>query len=146
MEIADLLTPRTVIPQLRVTGKKQALQEIARRAAAITGCGERQIYEVLTERERLGSTDQPHVMCDSTGNFRAEHEIVRRRLEPVTHHRTARGPIKGRIDLDGIERPGVKRQPLSHRGGVVVDNVVDARSPALHGGNGGIRRIVDVDE
>src|SRR5437667_12215451 len=56
MEIADLLTPRTVIPQLRVTGKKQALQEIARRAAVITGCGERQIYEVLAERERLGST------------------------------------------------------------------------------------------
>src|SRR5204863_4999541 len=56
MEIADLLTPRTVIPQLRVTGKKQALQEIARRAAVITGCGERQIYEVLAERERRGTT------------------------------------------------------------------------------------------
>jgi PTS system nitrogen regulatory IIA component len=56
MQIADLLTPRTVIPQLRVTGKKQALQEIARRAAAITGCAERQIYDVLAERERLGST------------------------------------------------------------------------------------------
>ena len=56
MQIADLLTPRTVIPHLRVTGKKQALQEIAKRAAAITGCGERQIYEVLADRERLGST------------------------------------------------------------------------------------------
>ena len=56
MQIADLLTPRTVIPQLRVSGKKQALQEIAKRAAAITGCGERQIYEVLADRERLGST------------------------------------------------------------------------------------------
>jgi PTS system nitrogen regulatory IIA component len=56
MQIADLLTPRTVIPQLRVTGKKQALQEIAKRASAITGCGERQIYEVLADRERLGST------------------------------------------------------------------------------------------
>jgi nitrogen PTS system EIIA component len=56
MQIADLLMPRTVIPQLRVTGKKQALQEIARRAAAVTSCGERQIYDVLAERERLGST------------------------------------------------------------------------------------------
>ena len=56
MQIADLLTPRTVIPQLRVTGKKQALQEIARRAATVTGCGERPIYDVLAERERLGST------------------------------------------------------------------------------------------
>jgi PTS system nitrogen regulatory IIA component len=56
MQIADLLTPRAVIPQLRVTGRKQALQEIARRAAAVTGCGERQIYDVLAERERFGST------------------------------------------------------------------------------------------
>jgi nitrogen PTS system EIIA component len=56
MQIADLITPRAVIPQLRVTGKKQALQEIARRAAAVTGCPEREIYDVLAERERLGST------------------------------------------------------------------------------------------
>ena len=32
MEIADLLVPRGVIAQLRVSNKKQALQEIARRA------------------------------------------------------------------------------------------------------------------
>ena len=56
MQIADLLTPRSVIPQLRAGSKKQALQEIARRAATITGGSERQIYDVLAERERLGST------------------------------------------------------------------------------------------
>ena len=56
MEIADLLLPRGVVPQLRVNNKKQALQEIARRAAALTGAPERRIYEVLAERERLGST------------------------------------------------------------------------------------------
>jgi PTS system nitrogen regulatory IIA component len=56
MQIADLLTPRSVIPQLRASSKKQALQEIARRAATITGSSERQIYDVLAERERLGST------------------------------------------------------------------------------------------
>src|SRR5258707_13371936 len=56
MQIADLLTPRSVIPQLGAAGKKQALQEIARRAATITGGSERQIYDVLAERERLGST------------------------------------------------------------------------------------------
>ena len=56
MEVADLLVPRGVIAQLRVSNKKGALQEIARRAATIAGCGERQIYDVLAERERLGST------------------------------------------------------------------------------------------
>jgi PTS system nitrogen regulatory IIA component len=56
MEIVDLLTPRGVVAQLRVTGKKQALQEIARRAAGLTGFAEKRIYDVLAERERLGST------------------------------------------------------------------------------------------
>jgi PTS system nitrogen regulatory IIA component len=56
MEIADLLIPRGVIAQLRVSNKKAALQEIARRAATLTGIAERRIYDVLGERERLGST------------------------------------------------------------------------------------------
>jgi PTS system nitrogen regulatory IIA component len=56
MEIVDLLIPRGVIAQLRVSNKKQALQEIARRAAALTGIAERGLYDVLAERERLGST------------------------------------------------------------------------------------------
>ena len=56
MEIADLLIPRGVIAQLRVSNKKQALQEIVRRAAAMTGIVERGIYDVLAQRERLGST------------------------------------------------------------------------------------------
>jgi len=56
MEIADLIAPRSVIAQLRVTNKKQALQELAKRAAGLTGIQERAIYDVLVERERLGST------------------------------------------------------------------------------------------
>ena len=56
MEIADLLIPRGVIAQLRVSNKKQALQDLARRAAAMTGVAERAIYDVLAERERRGST------------------------------------------------------------------------------------------
>lgn len=57
MEIADLLTsPRSVVAQLRTANKRQVLQEAARRLAAITELPERRIYEVLNERERLGST------------------------------------------------------------------------------------------
>lgn len=44
------------MPHLRVTSKKQALQELSRRAAGLIGRSEREIYEVLTERERLGTT------------------------------------------------------------------------------------------
>jgi nitrogen PTS system EIIA component len=56
MEIADLITPRSVVAQLRAASKRQALQEMVKRAAAITGIHERTIFDVLTERERLGST------------------------------------------------------------------------------------------
>lgn len=56
MEITDLVTIDGVIPNLRATSKKQALQELSRRAADITGVHERTIFDVLMERERLGTT------------------------------------------------------------------------------------------
>jgi PTS system nitrogen regulatory IIA component len=56
MEIVDLITPDSVLSSLRVTSKKQALQDIAKRAAVLVGLPERRIFDVLVERERLGST------------------------------------------------------------------------------------------
>lgn len=56
MEITDLISPAAVIPNLRATSKKQALQDLARRAAEITSLHERAIFDVLLERERLGTT------------------------------------------------------------------------------------------
>jgi len=56
MEISDILTPERVVASLRATSKKQALQELARHASDITGLNERAIFDVLLERERLGTT------------------------------------------------------------------------------------------
>ena len=56
MEINDLITADGVIAKLRATSKKQALQELACKAAEITGLHERAIFDVLMERERLGTT------------------------------------------------------------------------------------------
>lgn len=56
MEILDLITPQSVIPTLRVTSKKHALEELAYHAALITQEHERTIFETLIERERLGTT------------------------------------------------------------------------------------------
>jgi len=56
MEIGDLLGPESVIAKLPATSKKQALQELAKRAAQITGLHERAVFDVLLERERLGTT------------------------------------------------------------------------------------------
>ncbi|MBL6958467.1 MAG: PTS IIA-like nitrogen regulatory protein PtsN [Rhodospirillales bacterium] len=56
MEISDLLTTESVVASLRATSKKQALQDLAKRASDITGLHERAIFDVLMERERLGTT------------------------------------------------------------------------------------------
>lgn len=56
MTLTDLVTPSAVIPALKVNGKKQALQELAARAAALTGQSEKAILEILLQREKLGST------------------------------------------------------------------------------------------
>jgi PTS system nitrogen regulatory IIA component len=56
MDITTLISPESVIPNLKVTSKKQALQELAREAAALTGLHERAVFDTLLERERLGTT------------------------------------------------------------------------------------------
>ena len=56
MEINDLISLEGIVANLRATSKKQALQDLARRAADVTGEPERAIFEVLIERERLGTT------------------------------------------------------------------------------------------
>jgi PTS system nitrogen regulatory IIA component len=56
MELADILVPEAVIADLRASSKKQALLQVAQRAAQISGLHERTVFDVLLERERLGST------------------------------------------------------------------------------------------
>ncbi|MGV2980720.1 PTS IIA-like nitrogen regulatory protein PtsN [Camelimonas sp. ID_303_24] len=57
MPLTDLLTPEAVIPALKCNSKKQALQELAAHAATlIPDLTEREIYDTLVQRERLGST------------------------------------------------------------------------------------------
>jgi nitrogen PTS system EIIA component len=56
MTITDLVAPEAIVPALKVISKKQALQELAARAATLTGQNERSIFEVLLQREKLGTT------------------------------------------------------------------------------------------
>ncbi len=56
----DLITPQSIIANLRAGSKKQALQELAKKAAELTGQHERAIFDVLLERERLGTTGVGH--------------------------------------------------------------------------------------
>jgi PTS system nitrogen regulatory IIA component len=56
MLLTDLIAPNAIIPALKVANKKKAIQELAARAAGLTGLNERAILEVLQQREKLGST------------------------------------------------------------------------------------------
>ncbi|KZL19371.1 Nitrogen regulatory protein [Pseudovibrio axinellae] len=56
MDLNELLRPEAVIANLKANSKKQALQELAERASEICGETERDIFDTLLQRERLGST------------------------------------------------------------------------------------------
>lgn len=56
MEIEDILDLKSVQFDLSATSKKHALQVLSAQAAELTGLTERQIFDVLLEREKLGST------------------------------------------------------------------------------------------
>ncbi len=59
MPLTDIVAPNAVIPALKVNSKKQAIQELAARAA-MSGQNERAIFEMLLQREKLGSTGVGH--------------------------------------------------------------------------------------
>ena len=56
MDLSDLITPEAVLGSLKANSKKQAIQAIAEKAATLTGMPEREIFDTLLQREKLGST------------------------------------------------------------------------------------------
>ena len=56
MHLGDLISPEAVLRSLKPKSRKQLLQELSARAARISGLPERDIFDVLWQREQLGST------------------------------------------------------------------------------------------
>jgi PTS system nitrogen regulatory IIA component len=56
IDLSDLIRPDALLPSLKAGSKKQVLQALAEKAAAITGRDEKTILELLVQREKLGST------------------------------------------------------------------------------------------
>ena len=56
MDLSDLIEVSAVMPALKANSKKQLLQLLAEKAAAVTGLTEREIFDTILQRERLGST------------------------------------------------------------------------------------------
>lgn len=56
MDLSDLIEASAILPALKANSKKQLLQLLAEKAAGITGIPEREIFDTILQRERLGST------------------------------------------------------------------------------------------
>ncbi|HZT48844.1 MAG TPA: PTS IIA-like nitrogen regulatory protein PtsN [Hyphomicrobiaceae bacterium] len=76
MDLADLITPEAIYPSLKAKTKKQALQEMAQRASALTGVDAREIFDTLMQRERLGSTGIGSGIAIPHGRVAALRKIV----------------------------------------------------------------------
>ena len=96
MEINDVLVPEGVVADLKATSKKQALQDLAKRAAEISGLHERAIFDVLMERERLGTTGVgngiaiPHGKLASLDRI---HGLFARLEQPIDFHAIDERPV-----------------------------------------------------
>lgn len=96
MEINDLLIPEGVVADLKATSKKQALQDLAKRAAEVSGLHERAIFDVLMERERLGTTGVgngiaiPHGKLASLDRL---HGLFARLEQPIDFHAIDERPV-----------------------------------------------------
>jgi PTS system nitrogen regulatory IIA component len=75
MALADLLQQDAIIPALKVNSKKQLLQDLAAKASKLTGVPEREIFDVILQRERLGSTGVGHGIAIPHGKLSSVSSI-----------------------------------------------------------------------
>ncbi|MCZ7594682.1 MAG: PTS sugar transporter subunit IIA [Hyphomicrobium sp.] len=96
MDLCDLLASDGIIASLKATSKKHALQELATIAAARTGLDQREIFNTLLQRERLGSTGLgrgiaiPHVKLAGMRNILC---LFARLDEPIDYESNDNEPV-----------------------------------------------------
>jgi nitrogen PTS system EIIA component len=76
MHLGDLIAPEAVVPSLKTKNKKQLLQELSAQAARATGLQERDVFDVLWQRERLGSTGLGQGVAIPHGKLAGLNRIV----------------------------------------------------------------------
>lgn len=76
MHLGDLIAPEAVMPSLKVKNKKQLLTELSAQASRISCLQERDIFDVLLQRERLGSTGLGQGVAIPHGKFAGLTQIV----------------------------------------------------------------------
>lgn len=76
MDLGDLISADSVIVSLAASSKKQALQMLSAHAARVTEQPEREIFDTLLQRERLGSTGVGRGMAIPHGKLNGLEHIV----------------------------------------------------------------------
>ncbi len=76
MDLGDLIKPEAIIPALKASNKKQALQELSEKASGMVGLPSRMIFDVVLQRERLGSTGVGKGIAIPHGKLSGLKEIV----------------------------------------------------------------------
>ena len=76
MALADLIAQNSVLPALKANSKKQLLQELAAKASEVTGLPEREVFDVILQRERLGSTGVGNGIAIPHGKLASLDKIV----------------------------------------------------------------------
>lgn len=86
MHLGDLIAPEAVVPSLKARSKKQLLADLSARAARLAGLREQDVFDVLWQREQLGSTGLGQGVATPHGKIGGLKQIVgvfARLAEPV---------------------------------------------------------------
>ncbi|AQX29975.1 PTS IIA-like nitrogen regulatory protein PtsN [Bartonella schoenbuchensis] len=69
MNLSELIAPEAIIPVLKANSKKQVLKILAEKANELTGLNERMVFDVILQREKLGSTGVGNGIAIPHGKF-----------------------------------------------------------------------------
>ena len=75
MPFIDILVPEAVMPSLKASSKKQALQEISSFAADLLSVTDNSVYDLVMQRERVGTTGVGHGVAIPHGKMAKLDEI-----------------------------------------------------------------------
>ncbi|MBZ8135000.1 PTS IIA-like nitrogen regulatory protein PtsN [Afifella sp. IM 167] len=76
MDLSDLLKPNAIVPNLKAVSKKQVIQDLCGKASKLTGLSERELFDTILQRERLGSTGVGQGVAIPHGKPRSINEIT----------------------------------------------------------------------
>ena len=96
MQLSEILTHESIVPALRAGSKKQVLQELAQTGATLTELPAREVFEVLLQRERLGSTGLGQGIAIPHGKFPSlerVHGVFARLAQPIEFDSVDGSPV-----------------------------------------------------